>query len=300
LLGGAFDCSWFHNKYRTVEIKGCKTQNKVIFPGTSRRARKYDTMRGMEKELIYIFGKHAVSEALTHRPELIRELYIEHGFNDEKIFAKLDRLTQIAPKPLNPKRLPGGLRGEAVHQGIIAGVAVGELLIPYKTFMETVEPGPSTCVLILGEVQDPHNVGAVIRSAAAFGVTAVMIPPHNQSPVTGTVVKVSAGMAFRIPIVEIRNVNATISDLKERGFWVYGLAGEGAISVTAEVFTKPTALVLGNEGAGLREKTRDACDTLVSIPIHPRCESLNAAASAAIVMYAWSAQHGDALSPHGS
>lgn len=250
----------------------------------------------MEKELIYVFGKHAVEEALTHRPELIRELHIEHGFSDDKIFAKLDRLVRIVPKVLNPKRLPGGLRGEAVHQGIIAGIAVDELLVPYKTFMDSIVPGSDTCVLVLGEVQDPHNVGAVIRSAAAFGVTAVMIPPHNQSPVTGTVVKVSAGMAFRIPIVEIRNVNATLSDLKERGFWVYGLAGEGAVSVTKEVFTKPTALVLGNEGSGLRAKTREACDTLVSIPIHPRCESLNAAASAAIVMYAWSTQHETALS----
>ncbi len=254
----------------------------------------------MEKELIYIFGKHAVEEALTHRPELISELFIEHGFTDEKIFAKLDRMTRITPKVLNPKRLPGGLRGEAVHQGIIAGIAVSELLIPYKTFMETVIPDNNTCVLVLGELQDPHNVGAVIRSAAAFGVSAVMIPPHNQSPVTGTVVKVSAGMAFRIPIIEIRNVNATLTDLKDRGFWVYGLAGEGAVSVTKEVFTKPTALVLGNEGSGLREKTREACDTLISIPTHPRCESLNAAASAAVVMYAWSTQHEAALSTRPS
>lgn len=251
----------------------------------------------MEKELIYIFGKHAVYEALTHRPELIAELYIENSFTDEKIFAKLQRAARVAPRVLNPKRLPGGLRSEAVHQGIIAGIAVNNLLIPYKTFMDSVTPNEDVCVLVLGEVQDPHNVGAVIRSAAAFGITAVMIPPHNQSPVTGTVVKVSAGMAFRIPIVEIRNVNATITDLKNRGYWVYGLAGGGATDVTTEKFTKPTALVLGNEGAGLREKTREACDTLISIPIHPRCESLNAAASAAVVMYAWSAQHSPALSP---
>jgi 23S rRNA (guanosine2251-2'-O)-methyltransferase len=249
-----------------------------------------------QTELVYIFGKHAVLEALIHRPELVRELHIEHGFNDEKIFNRLTK-TKIVPKPLNPKRLPGGLRGEAVHQGIIAGIAVSDLMIDYKDFIQTITPSPSTCVLILGEVQDPHNVGAVIRSAAAFGLAGVLIPPHNQSPVTGTVVKVSAGMAFRIPLVEIRNVNATVRDLKERGFWIYGLAGEeGALSAPTEVFTKPTAFILGNEGSGLREKTREVCDNLISIPMHPRCESLNAAASAAIVMYAWSAQHGDALS----
>src|SRR5690606_18296347 len=112
-----------------------------------------------------------------------RELYLEHGFQSEKIFAKLDRLVNVVPKPLNPKRLPGGLRGEAVHQGVIAGIAVHELLIPYKDFMGSFTPSSDTCVLVLGEVQDPHNVGAVIRSAAAFGVRAVLIPPHNQSPV---------------------------------------------------------------------------------------------------------------------
>ena len=250
----------------------------------------------MNQEIIYIFGKHAVFEALTHRPELIAELYIEHGFTDEKIFAKLSR-AKITPRVLNPKKLPGGLRGEAVHQGIIAGIALNRLMVPYKEFVSGITPTPDTCVLILGEVQDPHNVGAVIRNAAAFGIAAVLIPPHNQSPVTGTVVKVSAGMAFRIPLVEISNVNTAIRDLAERGFWSYGLAGEGAVSVTTEQFTKPTVFVLGNEGSGLREKTREVCDTLVSIPMHPRCESLNAAASAAVVMYAWSAQHPVALSP---
>jgi len=252
-------------------------------------------MPAMKKELIYIFGKHAVEEALNYRPELIKELFIELGFNDDKIFAKLSHFGRITPKILNPKKLPGGLRSEAVHQGIIAGISASDLLLPYKEFIQAVNPNADTCLLILGEVQDPHNVGAVIRSAAAFGVTAVLIPPHNQAPVTGTVVKVSAGMAFRIPLIEIRNVNATIRDLKDKGFWIYGLAGEGATSLSEESFTKPTAFVLGNEGSGLREKTREVCDTLISIPIHPRCESLNAAASTAVVLYAWSKEHESAL-----
>jgi len=250
----------------------------------------------MEKELSYIFGKHAVEEALTYRPDLIKELYVETGFHDEKVLAKLSR-AKVTPRLLTGKKLPGGLRNDAVHQGIIAGIAVSKLLLDYKTFIEAHPLSPDTALLVLGEVQDPHNVGAVIRSAAAFGVSAVLIPPHNQAPVNGTVVKVSAGMAFRIPIVEIRNVNATLTDLKKRGAWIYGLAGEeGAIALPTEQFTKPSVFVLGNEGEGLREKTREACDSLLAIPMHPRCESLNAAASAAIVMYAWSAQHAQALS----
>jgi 23S rRNA (guanosine2251-2'-O)-methyltransferase len=251
----------------------------------------------MQKELVYIYGKHAIDEALSFRPDLVSELYVAADFRDAKLLAKFER-AKVAPKLLNEKRLPGGLRNDAVHQGVIAGVYVAGLLADYKQFMDTITMTPDTAILVLGEVQDPHNVGAVIRSAAACGFAAVMIPPHNQAPLTGTVVKVSAGMAFRIPIVEIRNVNATLTDLKKRGAWVYGLAGDaGSVPLPTERFTKPSVFVLGNEGHGLRQKTREACDTLLSIPMHPRCESLNAAASAAIVMYAWSTEHGGALQP---
>lgn len=251
----------------------------------------------MSHDIAYIFGKHAVSEALRFRPDVVTEIHLETGCSDEALLAALKK-SSVPPKVLSGRRLPGGLRPDAVHQGVIAGIAVDRLMVDYRDFVTALQPTAQTSVLVLGEVQDPHNVGAVIRSAAAFGVAGVLIPPHNQSPVTGTVVKVSAGMAFRIPLVHIRNVNATLSDLKKRGFWTYGLAGEGAVSLYEESFTKPAAFVLGNEGAGLRQKTREACDTLVSIPMHPRCESLNAAASAAVVMAEWSRQQPGGLSPH--
>lgn len=249
----------------------------------------------MNVEIVYIFGKHAVYEALTHRPDVVRGVYLEAGFSDTKVLEKLASAPKATRQLLNPRKLPGGLRPDAVHQGVIAGISITDLMVEYKTFKQSLAVTPETCLLVLGEVQDPHNVGAVIRSAAAFGIAGVLIPPHNQSPVTGTVVKVSAGMAFRVPIVEIRNVNATLRDLKESGFWTYGLAGGGSASLHTEQFVKPTVFVLGNEGSGLREKTREVCDELIAIPIHPRCESLNAAASAATVLYAWSAQHPAAL-----
>lgn len=248
----------------------------------------------MKQELIYIFGKHAVLEALRFRADVVREVYLDRSFRDEAIFARLGQAA-VVTRPFPAKRLPGGLRSDAVHQGIIAGIDVNRLMVDYKAFIPELRTIPTTSLLVLGELQDPHNVGAVIRSAAAFGVSGVLIPPHNQSPITGTVVKVSVGMAFRVPLVAIRNVNATLTDLKKRGFWVYGLAGEGATPLYAETFTKPTAFVLGNEGSGLRQKTREACDTLISIPMHGRCESLNAAASAAVVMAEWSRQHPEAL-----
>jgi len=105
------------------------------------------------------------------------------------------------------------------------------------------------------------------------------------------VVKVSAGMAFRVPLVSISNVNTTIRDLKEKGFWMYGLDARGDAVLGKETFDKPTVFVLGNEGAGLRKMTAEVCDTLLSIPLDQRCESLNASASAAVVFYEWARQH---------
>ena len=251
--------------------------------------------RNSQPEITYIYGKHAVSEAARLRPDIFKDLYLDPEFRDQEFLYKLKKLT-LGPKPLDERKLPGGLSRDAVHQGVVAGIKVNKLVREYKEFMEVETLTNDSAVLILGEVQDPHNVGAAIRSAAAFGLRAVMIPPHNQAPITGTVIKVSAGMAFRVPLVTIRNVNATIADLQKRGFWVYGLAGEdNSVPLTTEQFTKPSAFVLGNEASGLREKTREACDTLLSIPMHPRCESLNAAAATAVTLFAWSAQHPGAL-----
>lgn len=249
----------------------------------------------MKAEVEYIFGKHAVREVLRERPDVVVEVHVAADFSDERILELVDA-TRKPLKVLNQKNPPRGVSSNAAHQGIVAGILPSRLTVPYKEFKQTLTITPDTALLVLGEVQDPHNVGAVIRSAAAFGLKAVLIPPHNQAPITGAVVKVSAGMAFRIPLVTISNVNAALHDLKESGFWVYGLEGDGTVSTVTEQYPKPTVFVLGNEGSGLREKTKEACDDLISIPIHARCESLNAAAATAIVLASWSAIHPGALS----
>jgi len=253
-------------------------------------------MKKREKTAVeYIFGKHAVREVLQERPDVVVEVHVAADFSDDSIL-QLAEVAHVALKVLNLKNPPRGISANAAHQGIVAGIISERLTVPYKEFKQTLRVDAHTALLVLGEVQDPHNVGAVIRSAAAFGLAGVLIPPHNQAPVTGTVVKVSAGMAFRIPLVTIPNVNTVLRDLKEQGFWVYGLEGKGTVSTVTEKFTKPTVFVLGNEGSGLREKTEEVCDDLISIPIHPRCESLNAAAATAIVLASWSADHPEALS----
>lgn len=248
----------------------------------------------MKVEYEYIFGKHAVSEALTERPDVVKQVFLEANFSDKKILNQIEQ-HGLTPKLLNLNNPPRGVSAKASHQGIVAGILAEKLMVPYKEFIRSIEVDNDVSLLILGEVQDPHNVGAVIRSAAAFGLSGVLIPPHNQAPVTGTVIKVSAGMAFRIPIVSISNVNSVARDLQERGFWVYGLEGKGTVTTVEEKFVRPGVFILGNEGSGLRQKTKELCDALISIPIHPRCESLNAAAATAVVLASWSAQHPTAL-----
>ncbi len=248
----------------------------------------------MKVEYEYIYGKHAVAEALTYRPDVVKQIYLDLNFSDGRL-VKLIEAAGLSPRPLNPKNPPRGVSSNATHQGIVAGILPDTLMVSYKDFIASLPEDPHNALLVLGEVQDPHNVGAVIRSAAAFGLKGVLIPPHNQAPVTGTVIKVSAGMAFRIPLVAISNVNSVARDLQTRGYWVYGLEGNGTVSTTAERFVRPRVFILSNEGSGLREKTKELCDELISIPIHPRCESLNAAAATAVVLAAWSAQHKEAL-----
>ncbi len=251
-------------------------------------------MQKQESEIIAIYGRHAVTEAVTHAPHAVQRVLYEAGRQDETI-KNAARTAGIAIDGFPAGQVPKSIPRDAVHQGFIALVDVAKLTIPYDAYMEKLEVTPDTSIIVLGELQDPHNVGAVIRSAAAFGVKAVIIPEHRQAPLTGAVMKVSAGMAFRIPLISVGNINQTLRDLKERGFWIYGLEGEAKNSVTDEVFDKPSVFILGNEGEGIRAKTLELCDIQLRIPTHAQTESLNASVSAAVALYAWSRQHPGAL-----
>ncbi|MBI4068078.1 23S rRNA (guanosine(2251)-2'-O)-methyltransferase RlmB [Candidatus Kaiserbacteria bacterium] len=250
-------------------------------------------MQKGKPQKVFIYGKHALAEVLTHVPTAVRKVHLASSFDDERIRA----LIRDSGVPISALK-EGALReveSGASHQGVVAEISLEGLVRSYDSFATGLKPNPDTLLVILDELTDPHNVGAIIRSAAAFGAAGVLIPPHNQASITGAVVKVSAGMAFRVPLVQIGNVNQTVRDLKERGFWIYGLAGGGAQPILGETFTVPTVLIIGNEASGIRQKTRELCDVLLSIPIAPRCESLNAASAASVALYAWSAKHPAAL-----
>ena len=248
---------------------------------------------------VYVYGKHALMEALRSAPKIIRKVFLAReirlsGQGDAELRALLEKHT-IPVAELAPGRGTELVGRDTAHQGVIFTIDSSALLVSFEDFVASLDMKKNPAVAVLGEIQDPHNVGAIIRSAAAFGLSGVLIPEHNQAPVTGAVVKSSAGMAFRIPLVTIGNVNNTLKVLKEKGFWIYGLAMDGTMPLGAEAFDAPSAFVVGNEGAGIREKTLVACDVALSIPMHARTESLNAAAAAAVVFYEWSRKHPEAL-----
>ncbi len=247
-----------------------------------------------KKEKVYMYGKHALSEALTHAPRAIRKVFLDPSVKD----THLKELIESANIPCATLKENGASRvsAGAVHQGVIATLDPSAILVPLESFLKTLDTSKAPAIVLLDEVQDPHNMGAIIRSAAAFGISGVLIPERHQVGITGAVVKTSAGMTFRVPLVAIGNVNQTVRLLKEAGFWIYGLTMAGEHPLAREHFNAPACFILGNEGAGVRKKTRELCDVLLSIPMHPRCESLNVAASGATVFYAWSTQHEEALS----
>lgn len=246
------------------------------------------------KNEIYIYGKHSVFEALENAPNSVKKIFLSSSIDDKKILDSI-RISKIEIVKLSEKNLPKDIDEAAVHQGIIAVISLRNLIHQYKDFTNTLNITPDTALVLLNEVQDPQNVGAIIRSAAAFGISGVLIPEYNQAQMTGSVIKVSAGMAFRIPLVSVGNENHTIEDLKKRGFWIYGLEGEGNNLLSEEKFTHPSVFVLGNEGRGIRAKTKEHCDILLSIPINKKCESLNVASSASVTFYQWSLQHPGAI-----
>ncbi|MFA4890295.1 MAG: 23S rRNA (guanosine(2251)-2'-O)-methyltransferase RlmB [Candidatus Paceibacterota bacterium] len=255
----------------------------------------------MTQDKVYIYGRHAVAEALKRAPKALRKIFLSSPSKGGQAGAdanlkELIRQSGVPTVPLASGRELRDISGSEAHQGVIGLISLKGLMRQYDEFAGGLSISPNTALVLLDEIQDPHNVGAIIRSAAAFGISGVLIPEHNQAPITSAVVKVSAGMAFSIPLVSIGNINGTVRDLKKRGFWVLGLDGNAKKSIADESFDTPTLFILGNEAKGIRQKTRELCDALVSIPIDPKCESLNVAASAAVALYAWSAKH-DIIKP---
>lgn len=241
----------------------------------------------MKEEKIYLYGKHALTEALLAQPEAIQKVFLSKEMEEDKELASLLKKVSIPVSSMKGD-IKKDVGSDAVHQGVIAVLSPEKLYSSMETALENASKKNNPCIVILDELHDPHNVGAIIRSAVAFGASVILLPKHNQAPITGVVIKTSVGMVFRIPIVLIGNVNQTIRDLKDKGYWSYGLVMNGTTRLSKAVFDTPTLFIVGNESVGIREKTLELCDVPLSIPMNPDCESLNAATAASIVLYEYS------------
>jgi 23S rRNA (guanosine2251-2'-O)-methyltransferase len=233
-------------------------------------------------------------EALQHAPHTVRKVFLSPEVNDAELRMLLKN-ANLTPSVLKTREIGQLVGRETAHQGVIAVTDPGSLLLDFKQFLSELRPTENTMLVLLDELTDPHNVGAIIRSAAAFGAAGVLLPVHNQAPITGTVVKTSAGMAFRVPLVSIGNINQAVDALKKEGFRTYGLVMNGAQNITEEKFAAPALFIVGNEGDGIRQKTMERCDVGLRIPMNARTESLNASVSASVVLYQWSVRHNAAL-----
>ena len=178
------------------------------------------------------------------------------------------------------------LTDETTSQGVIALTASRKQLMSLDDLLSRVrtqvEPG---FLLVLDEIEDPQNLGALIRTAECAGVHGVVVPKHHSAPVGPAAVKASAGATEHMAIAEVTNVVSALEELKKEGFWIAGLEGTGTTLYNAADYTGKIALVVGNEGKGIRRLVKEHCDFLVSIPIRGKVSSLNASVAGAIVMY---------------
>lgn len=241
----------------------------------------------MKEEKIYLYGKHALTEALIAKPESVQKVFLSKEMEQDVELVSLLKRNNITVSSMKGD-IKKDIGSDAVHQGVIAVLSPDKLYSSIDTALENASKKKNPCIVLLDELHDPHNVGAIIRSAVAFGASAIMLPKHNQAPITGVVIKTSVGMVFRIPIVLIGNVNQTIRELKDNGYWSYGLVMNGTTKLSKAVFDSPTLFIVGNESVGIREKTLELCDVPLSIPMNPDCESLNAATAASVVLYEYS------------
>lgn len=235
-----------------------------------------------------IHGIHAVAAALKYEPEQLSGLWVERQRRDGRLQTLLEQAMGLGiavhyTERSELDRLSGGAR----HQGIVARLAGRRPALTEDDLADLLAGvAGSALLLVLDGVQDPHNLGACLRSAAAAGAHAVLVPADRAVGLNATVRKVACGAADIVPFVQVVNLARALRDLRERGIWVIGAAGEAETSLYTVDFTVPAAIVLGAEEKGLRRLTRELCDHLVQIPMAAGgIESLNVSVAAGIFLF---------------
>jgi 23S rRNA (guanosine2251-2'-O)-methyltransferase len=257
-------------------------------PGSSRQ--KKSRLKSPKDSLQVIWGIHSVLEALQTTPRNIKEVIVDKGSG-----AKTQRIIELAEQQKITVRYDkahfskdairrGGLTDEDRHQGVIARIS-----FPYYSFSEMLadlqDSTDAPFILALDSIQDPQNLGAIIRSAVAAGFTRIILPKDRAAQITGSVAKASAGAVFHVDVCRVTNLVASIDALKEKGIWVFGTAKDAPLTIYEADFTVPACLVIGNEEKGLRPRVKEHCDMLVTIPMSGKLDSLNASVATGVVLF---------------
>jgi len=251
---------------------------------------------GRENELV-VMGRKPVIELLRDDLADVDCIYLKPDAHGSVIGAirKLSAKRSIPVKIVPDKKL-SRMAGRGNHQGVIAVVSPMKLA-DLDDVLRAIAPTRDDVVqkkpllLIPARVGDPYNLGAIIRSAVAFGCDAVLLPDRDTAPMNATALKASAGTALRIPFARVPNILEAIRNLKERGYWVAGLSGHGGTKISEMDWDRPLVLLIGSESSGLTESLEKSCDYLVSIAINQNVESLNASVAAGIALQAAGRQH---------
>jgi 23S rRNA (guanosine2251-2'-O)-methyltransferase len=232
--------------------------------------------RRASSDIVVLYGWHSVTLALTNPKRKIRKLFATENalrrLTDEGITPRL------APEIVRPDQIAAQLPPDAVHQGLLAEADP----LPAPT-IETLDA--KGIVLVLDQITDPHNVGAILRSAAAFGVKAIVTTARHSPEVTGVLAKSASGALEFVPFVTVQNLARALNELKDRGFMAVGLDSEGAENLSAVAMKEPLALVLGAEGKGLRQLTRETCDVVARLDMPGAIKSLNVSNAAVLALY---------------
>lgn len=232
-----------------------------------------------------IEGRNAVTEALRSGTA-IDKVYIAKGETDAALghIAAKAKAAGAVVVDVDRRKLDYMSRTHA-HQGVIAIAAIREYVEVEDILAAAAEKGENPLIVVCDELSDPHNLGAVLRTAECAGAHGVIIPKRRSAGLTAVVAKTSAGAVSYVPVARVPNLTKTLNDLKKQGVWVFGTAAGGSTSLYEADLKGPAAIVIGSEGTGMSRLVGETCDFTVSIPMKGKLNSLNASAAAAILLY---------------
>jgi 23S rRNA (guanosine2251-2'-O)-methyltransferase len=231
---------------------------------------------GVEDGVVILYGWHTVAAALANPQRHFRKLLLTE--NALRRLAEEGLRLPLEPEVVRPDAIAARLSPDAVHQGLFAETDP----LPSPAFADLAAAG---IVLVLDQITDPHNVGAILRTAAAFAVAAVVTTARHSPEATGVLAKSASGALEWVPIVTVQNLARALAEMKEQGFLLVGLDSEGGEDLAATPLSAPLALVLGAEGKGLRQGTRAVCDRLARLDLPGVIKSLNVSNAAALALY---------------